>query len=91
MAVGNYTIIKMYRNELQGKSLVFSLSITKNATLSERKIKCQNCFYIAVCTGGRPYFRLKNKFENTERDCCAIIKGNLSEFLTAHYLIKKIK
>ncbi|MDR0605536.1 MAG: radical SAM protein [Bacteroidales bacterium] len=54
-------------------------------------IECQNCFYFAVCSGGCPYFRLKNKFENTERDCCAIIKGNLDEFLTAHYLIKKIK
>jgi uncharacterized protein len=52
---------------------------------------CQNCFYFAICYGGCPYFRLKNKFENTQKDCCAVIKGKLNEFLKTHYLKKNKK
>jgi uncharacterized protein len=54
-------------------------------------IECQNCFYFAICNGGCPYSRLKNKFENANIDNCTVFKGRLIDFLKTHYLKKQTK
>lgn len=51
--------------------------------------ECRECFHLPICEGRCPYDALENKFNAGKFSICHISKGNLNEFLEAHYSIKK--
>lgn len=46
---------------------------------------CKKCLLLPVCSGGCPFVRLKNEYENKNMEVCSLIKNNMKEFLLLHY------
>lgn len=49
--------------------------------------KCKNCFYLPICGGGCPYYRVLNKYYNQNIENCTMHKGIkiLEKMLEIHY------
>lgn len=52
--------------------------------------KCKNCFYLPICGGGCPYYRVLNKYYNQNIEKCTMHKGTktLERMLEIHYEMK---
>ena len=52
--------------------------------------KCKNCFYLPICGGGCPYYRVLNKYYNQNIENCIMHKGKetLERMLEIHYEMK---
>lgn len=46
---------------------------------------CKKCLLLPVCSGGCPFIRLKNEYENKNMEICSLIKNNMKDFLLLHY------
>lgn len=46
---------------------------------------CLNCKYIALCGGGCPLIRMRNKYENCRMDHCCPEKNNMDELMEMRY------
>ncbi len=46
---------------------------------------CRSCFFLPVCSGGCPHFRLRRLFMGEEFDTCMTMKNQFTEFLELRY------
>jgi uncharacterized protein len=50
---------------------------------------CRACFFLPVCSGGCPHFRLRRQLRGEDFDTCMTLKNRFTEFLELRHLKKR--